>query len=255
MSRRLLAPALLLALAGALTGCAGGPGSGDRTLTVLAAASLTDSYTQLAKEFESTHDGVDVRLVFDSSATLADKAVDHAPGDVLATADERTIDDASRGGGTVGTPREFATNVLVLAVPKDDPAGITRFADLERDDVDYLTCVETAPCGASARRLLDSAGIEHPPASQEVDVRAVLTKVAEGEADAGLVYRTDVASDRDEVRAISIPGAEAQPNTYWTAITPAADDRELAQAWISLVLSDQGQALLHDAGFGPADQR
>jgi molybdate transport system substrate-binding protein len=222
---------------------------------VLAAASLTDSYTTLAKRFEAAHPGVDVRLVFDSSATLADKAVDHAPGDVLATADERTMEEAMSGGGTVGTPREFATNVMVVAVPEGNPAGIRTVHDLQRDDVDYLTCVRTAPCGAAAAALLDANGVSHPPVSEEVDVKAVLTKVVADEADAGLVYRTDARAAGDRVRTVPVPGARAHPNTYWIAITPTAEDRALAHAWISLVLDEQGHAVLEDAGFGPPDKR
>jgi molybdate transport system substrate-binding protein len=247
--KRLAAALLLLVLATGLAGCGGG--SDDRTLTVLAAASLTDSFQGMADEFRAEHPGVEVRLVFDSSATLADKAVDHAPGDVLATADERTMRAATEGGGTVGTPREFATNEMVLVVPRDNPAGIDRFADLDDGGVDYLTCVRTAPCGAAARALLQRNHVDHPPVSEEVDVRAVLGKVMQGEADAGLVYRTDAKAAGDAVRTLPVPGARQQPNTYWVAVTPAAGDRALARAWVSLVLGDQGRAVLSEAGFGP----
>lgn len=250
---RLLASVAALALAAGLGGCAAD--GDDRTLTVLAAASLTDTYTELAGIFEAQHDDVEVRLVLDSSATLADKAIDRAPGDVLATADRRTIEHAEAGGGTVGEPRLFATNVLVVAVPEDNPAGIGSIDDLEDPDVDYLACVRTAPCGAAARRLLDAVGITHEPASEETDVRAVLAKVAAGEADAGLVYRSDAVAARGEVEQLPIRRAGEQPNSYWVAVTAAADDPGLAGEWISLVLGARGQQVLEEAGFGPPVRR
>lgn len=241
-----------LAAATVLAGC--GTGSDDDTLTVLAAASLTETYTELAEEFERTHDDVEVELVLDSSAALAELATDQAPGDVLATADRRTMDKAREGGGTAAEPQQFATNELLLAVPADDPAGIRSFVDLQRADVDYLTCVETAPCGAAARSLLDAAGITHDPVSEEVDVKAVLAKVVDGEADAGLVYRTDVAAAGDDVTGLDVPGAQEGPTTYWIAPTTAARDEDLAGEWVDFVLGETGRQVLTNAGFGPPER-
>jgi molybdate transport system substrate-binding protein len=249
------APAIALALALALglsaTACGSGPSHGSETLTVLAASSLTGTFTDLAAEFDGEHPGVDVRLVFDSSATLARMAAEHAPGDVLATADRRTMDQARADGGLAAHPDpvEFATNVLVLAVPPGDPK-VRTFADLEDPGVDYLTCVRTAPCGAAAQALLTAAGVRHQPVSEEVDVKAVVTKVAAGEADAGLVYRTDVVASHGTVVALEVPGAEASPNTYWAAVTADAGDDRLAARWVSFVSGDAGRAVLGSAGFG-----
>jgi molybdate transport system substrate-binding protein len=173
-----LALLLVAALGLALSGCASGARapSSEQTLTVLAASSLTGAFTDLAAEFEGEHPGVDVQLVLDSSATLARMAAEHAPGDVLATADRRTMDQASAAGGLRAgeDPVRFATNVLELAVP----AGTTRvrsFADLDDPGVDYLTCVATAPCGAAARAVLGHDVIQRRPVSEEVDVKAVVT--------------------------------------------------------------------------------
>jgi molybdate transport system substrate-binding protein len=241
--------AVLLATALAVpAGC--GAADESQTLTVLAASSLTGTFTDLATQFEGKHRGVEVKLVFESSATLAQLAVEQAPGDVLATADHRTMQEAEAHGGTSGDATRFATNVLVLAVPSDNPARIQSLDDLDRDGVDYLTCVTTAPCGAAADLLLGRAGISREPASAEVDVKAVLGKVESGEADAGLVYRTDTASSKDAVTALDVPGAADHPNTYWVATTANARDHALAWEWIDLLTGDDGRAVLTAAGFG-----
>lgn len=242
---------VLLVTALALSACGSGSNAaGSRTLTVLAASSLTGSFTDLAHGFEKAHPGVDVKLVFDSSATLAQQAAEGAPGDVLATADQRTMDQARKDGGVQGEPVVFASNALVLAVPKDNPAHVRTLADLDRHGVDYLTCVVTAPCGAAAEALLQRNGVARKPVSQEVDVKSVLTKVEADEADAGLVYRTDVTASAGRVTALDVPGADAQPNTYWIAVTAEPHDKTLAAEWLRFVTGPQGQAVLHAAGFG-----
>jgi molybdate transport system substrate-binding protein len=243
--RRTAALGLGLVLGAGAAGC----GDDEPTLTVLAAASLTEPFSTLVERFEVEHPGVRVSLVFESSATLAQMAVERAPGDVLATADQRTMDRAESRGGTSAGAARFAGNVLVLAVPATNPAGIESLDDLDRPGVDYLTCVTTAPCGAAARDLLSRAGITRSPASQEVDVRAVLGKVMTGEADAGLVYRTDAISATDQVQSFTVPGADARPNTYWVARTANVADAELAQAWIDLLTGPEGRTVLARAGF------
>lgn len=257
MKPRHAASALLtsLLLLGATAGCGGttGAGEGDRTLTVLAAASLTESFDELATVFEGDHQGVDVVTGYDSSATLAAQVVEGAPGDVLATADPRTMRTAVDGEATAAEPVVFATNELVLVVPAGNPADIRAFADLDRADVSYVTCVESAPCGATAASLLDRNGIHAEPRSLEVDVKGVLGKVVLDEADAGLVYASDALSAGDAVRTLRIPGAGTSLNHYLVAPTTQSKNPGLAREWIDLVLSDRGQRVLGDAGFGPAD--
>jgi molybdate transport system substrate-binding protein len=243
--------ASLAAVALAVSGCGADAGGADhRTLTVLAASSLTGTFTDLATRFEAEHAGVDVELVFDSSATLVQQALEGAPGDVLATADRKTMDQAMTGHGIAGDPKQFATNVVVLAVPRDNPAHISSFDDLDRAGVDYLTCVPTAPCGAAAEALLSGASISRKPVSQEVDVKSVLAKVADDEADAGLVYQTDVTASAGKVTGIAVPGAADNPNTYWVAATADAKQDGLAAAWIAFLTGDAGQRVLRAAGFG-----
>lgn len=242
--------ALALGLAVVPAGCGGGA-SDTRTLTVLAAASLTEPFDSIATAFEAAHPGVRVRLAFGSSATLAAQVADGAPADVLATADERTMTSAADAGGlAAGTaPTHFADNVLVLVTPASDPGGVHGVADLNRPGVSYLTCVPSAPCGAAAAALLDRLGVQRTPVSQEVDVKAVLTKIVAGEADAGVVYRTDGVAAGAKVRSLPLPGAGDSPNTYWLATTANATEPDLARAWIAFVQGPSGRSVLDRDGF------
>ncbi|MCM0622035.1 molybdate ABC transporter substrate-binding protein [Nocardioides bruguierae] len=254
--------------AGALTACSGdgsstgsGTGSGtgsdtgaDTELTVLAAASLTETYTALADEFEAEHPGVEVTLAFDSSATLAAQAVQGAPADVLATADLRTMQDAT--DALADAPQLFASNQLVGVTPADDPAGISDFADAVAEGVDYVACVATAPCGDLWATIADEQGVTTDPASLEVDVKAVLQKVTSGEADAGFVYSTDAVAAGDDVTSFAVPGAADHLTDYAVAPLSQAEEPDLAVEFIDLVLSDAGQQVLADAGFGaPRDSQ
>jgi molybdate transport system substrate-binding protein len=254
MRAMLLTGALALAVLGATSGCDNAAENASearhQTLTVLAASSLTGTFNDLAAQFEADHPGIQVKLVFDSSATLAQQAAEHAPGDVLATADQQTMDQAKAGGGLSGEPTEFATNVITLAVPKDNPAHIRTLADLDKGGVDYLTCVQTAPCGAAAKALLDADGVKRKPVSEEVDVKSVLAKVEAGEADAGLVYRTDVVASAGKVVGIEVPGAAERPNTYWVGVTADAKRDPLAEEWVTFLTGSEAQAVLTTAGFG-----
>jgi molybdate transport system substrate-binding protein len=229
-----------------LSACGGG-GDGT-TITVLAASSLTESFTELADTFEADHPGVNVKLAFDSSATLAQQAVDGAPADVLATADTATMDDAR--DALSSDPEPFATNTMVLAVPKDNPADVSGFADLGTGDISFVACVPTAPCGKVAAALLDDNAITLPPASLEVDVKSVLAKVTSDEADAGLVYATDAVAAGDEVESFEIPHAPEELTSYPIATLAQAHDDALARQFVDLVTSAEGRQALADAGFG-----
>ena len=250
---RLSAAVLALAVTGSLAAC-GGAGSGgggqDTTITVLAAASLTETFTELAKEFEQDHPGVTVKLAFDSSATLAQQALDGAPADVLATADTATMESAS--DAIADGPTNFATNTMVLVVPADNPAGIGQFSDIADNGVSFVTCVDTAPCGKVAAALLKDNAITTPPVSLEVDVKSVLTKVTTDEADAGFVYATDAVAAGDQVTSFEIPHAKDEVTTYPIATLDQSKSPDLAKQFMDLVLGAQGQKLLSDAGFAPA---
>ena len=246
------AASLLAALT--LAGCSGDPGADQRaetgTLTVLAAASLTEVFTALAGDFESDHPGVRVRLAFDSSATLAEQVTQGAPADVLATADRRTMQTVVAADAVDGRPQVFATNQLQLVVPPDNPARISRFADIGRPGVRLVVCVRSAPCGELATAVLAASGVTAKPASEEVDVKAVLGKVRLDEADAGLVYATDAAAADNDVEVVPVPSSAANRTHYLIAALSEAREPELARAWVELVTSAQGRRHLLDAGFG-----
>ena len=222
----------------------------EGTVTVLAAASLTETFTTLADMFEADHPGVTVRLAFDSSATLAGQAAQGAPADVLATADLATMQQAQDAGVVTGTPERFATNTLTLVVPRDNPAGLANFGDLSTPGVDYVACVETAPCGAAAAALLTTNEITAAPASLETDVKAVLAKVVQDEADAGLVYRSDAVAAGASVQVLEVPGADSEVLAYPAAILRQAQVPDLAAEFVDLLLSAEGQSTLSAAGFG-----
>jgi molybdate transport system substrate-binding protein len=225
-----------------------GGGDGDITITVLAASSLTGSFTELGQEFESEHPEVTVKFAFDSSATLAQQATQGAPADVLATADTATMDSAT--SAQASRPQTFATNVMVLATPASNPAHVRSFSDLDQPSVKFVVCVPTAPCGKVAQALLDQDRITGTPVSQEVDVKSVLAKLTEGEADAGIVYATDVVAAGHRVTAVPIPGSAKQVTTYPIVALEQSEHADLAQQFVDLVTGSAGQQVLRGAGFG-----
>ena len=246
--RRLAALALLLPLAA----CGGSDGGGDGGsggsggLTVLAAASLTDVFEELAPPFEEEH-GVDVTFSLGSSTDLAASVADGAPGDVLATADEASM-ALAEDAGVAADVETFATNVLTIVVPTGNPAGIESLDDLA--GATWVRCADEVPCGKVAAAVLDANGVSAEPVSLEEDVRATLDKVVSGEADAGLVYATDAVSAAGDVEAVAIPGAEDEPTSYLAATLEQSEDPDLAADWVAWVTSQEGRAVLADAGFG-----
>lgn len=237
-------PALLLA------GCGDDSEStdaGDRELTVLAAASLTDVFEDLADAFEAEHDDVEVTFSFGSSTDLAEQVADGAPGDVLATADETSMTLAEDAGVTTGI-ETFASNVLTIVTPEGNPAGIESLEDL--DGATWVRCTDEAPCGKVAAAVLAENDITAEPASLEEDVRATLDKVVSGEADAGLVYATDAVAAGEDVETVEIDGAESQLTSYFVTGLEQAADAELAGNWVEFVTSPEGQSVLAEAGFG-----
>ncbi|WP_344000282.1 molybdate ABC transporter substrate-binding protein [Microbacterium paludicola] len=239
----------VVAVALGLSGCARDAGESDGIggeLTVYAAASLGPAFEELAAEFEAAHPGVDVRPpVLDGSQVLATQIAEGAPADVFASADESTME---RVADLVRDPAVFATNTLVIAVPRGNPAGIGGLADLADPSVTVVLCAREVPCGAASGALLERAGVTVDPASEEQNVGAVLAKVAAGEADAGLVYRTDVA--RAAVDAVPAEGAEDVVNRYPVAALRDARNPAAAEAFVALVRGEVGRRVLAEHGFG-----
>lgn len=230
-----------------LTGCT--PASGSETLTVLAAASLREPFTALEATFEDAHPGVDVTMSFGGSSDLADQIEAGAPADVVATADEPTMARLS-DAGLVAAPTVFATNVLTIVVPAGNPGDVQSLADLGRNDVDVVLCAPEVPCGRAAAAVADGAGVTPHTVSEEPSVTDVLAKVALGEADAGLVYVTDAATEPDDVETVPTPEAADVVNRYPVAVLSEPQAPELADEWVALVTGEEGRSALSEAGFG-----
>lgn len=226
------------------------------TVTVLAAASLRPAFDELAADFEAAHPGVDVRPVYDGSATLATQVVEGARGDVLATADETTMATVVDEGLADGAPVVFTTNTLQVVVPAGNPRdvrSVADLADLTSSGGRVVLCAAQVPCGAAARQVLAAAGVSLAAASEEQNVTAVLTKVVAGEADAGLVYRTDVRAAGPDVEGVDVDEAAGVVNRYPIAVLGAGTrtnaDPAAAQAFVDLALSGTGQRVLAGQGF------
>jgi molybdate transport system substrate-binding protein len=234
----------------ALTACGSGTDEAPRrkTLKVLAASSLTEAFTALETTYEKAHPDVDVKLSFDSSAILVEQLSQGLDADVLATADTTAMERAEDAGVVTGTPKVFATNTLVIATPKGNPAGIRGIDDLA--DATFAVCVPAAPCGDAAQRLFQLDGLTAKPTTEEENVKGVLTKVVTGEVDAGLVYATDAKAAGDEVEVIQALNASEVVNVDPIAAVKGGD-RQAAQGWIDLVTGTEGQELLASLGFGP----
>ena len=221
----------------------------ESTLTVFAAASLTEAFDELAATFEAEHPSVDVILSFGGSAALAQQVVEGAPVDVFASAAEPPM-QAVVDAGLAADPVVFATNTLELVVPAGNPAGVTGLDELADADLRIALCDASVPCGAASAKLLEQEGVVAAPDTLESDVKAVLTKVSLGEVDAALVYRTDVIAAGDEVEGIEVPGAGSVVNRYPIAALTEADDADAAADFVAFVTGDAGRAVLAEAGFG-----
>lgn len=223
-------------------------------VTVLAAASLRDAFEDLAGQFEAVHPGTRVTFDFQGSQDLVAALAEGASADVLATADERTMDEAV-SEQLVAAPVQFATNTLTLIVPAGNPAGVSGL-NSSLEGADLVICAPEVPCGAATARLASELGIRLQPVSLEQKVTDVRGKVASGEADAGIVYTTDAAAAGQAVESITLPVTDVR-NHYPIALVSTASNAAAGQALIDLVLSDAGQQVLQGTyGFGapePAD--
>lgn len=231
---RYLALALLLLLV--VPGCARQPAT-QETVTVFAAASLTESFERIAEAYERAHPGVDVVFSFGGSSGLAAQLAAGAPADAFAAASPTVMKAANWGD----EPVVFATNMLQIAVPAGNPGGVTGLADFANPDRAIALCSPEVPCGGGAATLFDDAGITPSVDTYEQDVKAVLTKISLGEVDAGIVYVTDVLS-ADGVDGIPI---DSEPVDY-----PIAALTDRGHAFIDFVMSAEGQRILAEAGFG-----
>jgi molybdate transport system substrate-binding protein len=219
------------------------------TITVLAAASLTETFTVLGKEFERAHPGASVKLSFGASSTLAQQITNGAPADVFAAASPSTMKQVTKANAATGEPTIFVRNRLQITVPKGNPAKVAGLKDFANAGLKLSLCAKEAPCGSAAAKAFDAAGVAPKPDTYGADVKAVLTTIRLGEADAGLVYRTDVIAAGDEVEGIDFPQAGKAINDYPIATLAEGPNQAGGKAFVEFVLSSKARQTFTAAGF------
>jgi molybdate transport system substrate-binding protein len=218
-------------------------------LLVFAAASLTDSYTELGRAFEADHPGTNLTFNFGSSSDLVNQVLQGARADVVASADEANMAKLTEAGATAGPPQVFATNTLQIIVEPGNPKRITELADLAQPDLLYVTAAPGVPIGRYSQQVLAAAGVTVSPVSLEENVKGIVTKVVLGEADAGIVYVTDVRAAGDAAQGVPIAANLNLIAAYPIAVPTTAANPARAQAFVDFVLSPPGQEILTGYGF------
>ncbi|MEQ1873878.1 MAG: molybdate ABC transporter substrate-binding protein [Ilumatobacteraceae bacterium] len=231
------------------TACADDANTDKAVLAVFAASSLTDAFVEIGEAFAVQHP--DVRIVFNfaGSGELVTQITQGAPADVFASADDSNMSRLIDAAEIAGDPRVIARNTFQIIVEPGNPLGIANLADLADPELLVVLCADTVPCGQGARTVLSNAGVVVTPKSLEDKVKGVVTKVTTGEADAGIVFVTDVIAAGDDATGVEIPADVNALSNYPIVETKAASNAEAAQAFIEFVASDEGQAILASYGF------
>ncbi|HZA79953.1 MAG TPA: molybdate ABC transporter substrate-binding protein [Actinomycetes bacterium] len=245
--------AVLAVAALVLAACGGGDDSGGSSassagIKVFAAASLTAAFNELGPQFTAANGGTKVTFNFAGSQALATQIQQGAPADVFASADTTNMDKVK---DLVGDPQVFASNLLQIVVEQGNPKGVKGLDDLANPDLKVVLAAPDVPAGRYAAEILGKAGVTVKPVSQEDNVKAVVTKVSLGEADAGIVYVTDVTTGGDKVEGVDIPTEQNVTATYPIATVTASKAQDKAQAFMDLVRSADGQQVLNKYGFLP----
>ena len=243
----------------AACGSSGGTGATSPTPTplsgnvsVFAAASLTASFNALGTSFQTANPGVTVKFNYAGSPTLVTQIEQGAPADVFASADTTNMDKLTADGFTAGSSQVFAHNQLEIVVAPGNPKGIAGLADLAKPSVIYITEAPAVPAGKYSLQALASAGVKVTPKSLETSVTAVISKIELGEADAGIVYTTDITAAGNKVSGVQIPAANNVIATYPLVAVKGTTSSVVANAFIAYVLSATGQSTLKTFGFLPA---
>ena len=221
--------------------------SGD--VVVLAASSLTGAFTEIGDAFMGEYPDAKVILGFAASSELVTQIGEGAPADVFASADSSNMTKLTDAGNNAGEPEVFATNLLQIIVGPGNPKGIAGVTDLANEDLIVVTCAPEVPCGKYAVQLFGNAGVTVTPKSLEQNVKGVVTKVTAGEADAGIVYVSDVKAAGDAADGVDIPADINVRAEYPIVVTKDAPNAAGAQAFIDFVASEAGQAILARHGF------
>jgi molybdate transport system substrate-binding protein len=254
-----MAGLVVLALPMSLSGCSQKSASTAQTssqrhssatsIMVFAAVPLKPAFTLLAGKFQTDNPGATVDFDFATSSQLVDKLTQGAAADIFASADSAQMDTVAKAGLTGGDPVNFASNTLVIVTAPGDPKQIHSFADLAKPGLHVAVCQSPVPCGVATQRIEDNTGVHLNATSEESAVSEVLTKVTNGEADAGLVYFTDARKAGDKVSTVKFPEAANAVNVYPIAILKHASQPALAQKFVDLVTGATGQRVLNQAGF------
>lgn len=240
-----------------LTACGGSPAAGgdqsasaeSATLRISAAASLKGAFTPLIEGFVAQNPDVTVEPVnFDGSSTLVEQIIGGDAVDVFASADEKNMDRLAEAEMVEGDPVIFASNAITLAVPESNPGQISSFSDITNPDLSIAVCAPEVPCGASTEKLLEQEGTEIVPVTFEQNVSAVAAKISAEEVDAGFIYQTDVQGSDGLITAVETPAVAL--NLYPAAVVKGSDSEKAAKLFVDYLLSEEGQTILRDYGFG-----
>jgi molybdate transport system substrate-binding protein len=243
-----------LTLLAGLVACGDDDGGGadgeiGGTVLIFAAASLTDAFAEVEAAFEAENPGVDVQLNLAGSSSLREQILEGAPADVFASANQSNMDQVIEAGEVDGDAPVFVANLLQIAVPAGNPAGVAGLEDFAREELLIGLCAEGVPCGDFGREALTNAGVEASIDTNEPDVRALLTKIGADELDAGIVYVTDVLAAGDLIEGIDIADDQNVVASYPIAPLAEAPNPEAAAAFVEFVLSEEGQSILVSYGF------
>src|SRR5215469_1148824 len=224
----------------------GSPSTG--TITVFAAASLTETFTKLGQQFQAAHKGDTVKFSFGPSSGLATQITSGAPADVFASASPTNMQDVV-SAGDASKPQNFAKNTMEVAVPPNNPAKVSSVNDLAKKSVKVALCQPQVPCGVVAAEVFKNAGITVKPVTLQPDVKSVLTQVETGNVDAGMVYVTDVMAAGSKVKGVTIPASTNASTLYPIATIKGSKHESVAKEFVDYVLSPAGQQVLTAAGF------
>ena len=230
-------------------GCSPSTSPPTPKITVFAASSLKKPFTEIGERFTTEHPGTSVEFSFAGSSDLVTQLTQGAPADVFASADSRNMDKAAKAGLLAGDPRNFASNTLTIAVAPGNPKKVMSLKDLAHNGISVVVCAPAVPCGSAAQKVEQAAGVRLDPVSEESSVADVLNKVVTGQADAGLVYVTDVQGAGDKVTAVAFPEAISAVNTYPIAALKQSGHAELAEKFVDLVTGEAGRKILTASGF------
>lgn len=249
---RIVLPVALVAVL--IGGCASpqtpsGQSVNDRRIVVFAAASLRQAFTEIGQRFEAGNPGADVEFSFAGSADLRTQLSQGAFADVFAPADAATMGRAEQDGLIAGDPVTFASNTLTIAVAPGNPQAITSLADLTRPGLAVVICAPQVPCGSAAAKVQQAAGVRLDPVSEENQVSDVAQKVITGQADAGLVYVTDVLGSDGKLTGVTFPEAASAVNVYPIAALRQSANPDMSRHFLEFVVGERGREILRAAGF------